>query len=383
MKRIFSLLWCVLALASCSESTAKTEEEQEVASDNFDLSTELVLGDRGAIWGFEFLPDGGIIFTERSGKIGIFKDGKVTELAGVPKVAYESQGGLLDIALHPDFANNGWIYTAYLENVGKAARMNLIRFKIENNALANVEKLLSTSATNEWKGHNGSRILFDKHGYLFWSVGEGGKTSRGGKDSPNKNAQNVKELWGKVHRLHDDGKIPSDNPVLPGNTEPTSIYSYGHRNPQGLAYNAEADEVWESEHGPRGGDELNLIKKGENYGWPFVSYGINYDEVDISGKKHEGYTEPTFQWTPSLGACGLTYLTSDKYGSWKGSIFAGALALNHVSRIYFENGVAKEEKILQDVGRVRDVVQGPDGFLYLSLEGPGRIVKVVPSPKTK
>lgn len=259
--------------------------------------------------------------------------------------------------------------------------MNLIRFRIKDNALTDIQNLHTTSSTNRWRGHNGSRIVFDNDGYLFWSVGEGGPSSRGGANSPNKNAQNVKESWGKVHRMTDDGKVPADNPVLPGNTTPTSIYSYGHRNPQGLALNPATNEIWETEHGPRGGDELNVIKKGENYGWPLVSYGINYDGVDISGKKHPGYTEPVFQWTPSLGACGLAYLTSDKYGNWKGSFFAGALALNHVSRIYFEDGVAKEEKILKDVGRVRDVVQGPDGYLYLSLEGPGRIVKLVPKKK--
>jgi glucose/arabinose dehydrogenase len=383
MKRIFTFLVIWALHASCAQAADQKDKDEGTAVivDDFTLTTEVVLGDRGAIWGFEFLPDGGIIFTERSGKIGIFKEGKVTELSGVPKVAYESQGGLLDIALHPDFANNGWVYIAYLENSGSASRMNLARFKISGNAVTELQKLHTTSATNKWKGHNGSRILFDKNGYLFWSVGEGGSTSRGGAESPNKNAQNVKESWGKVHRLTDDGKVPADNPVLPGNTAATSVYSYGHRNPQGLAYNPDKDEVWESEHGPRGGDELNLVQKGANYGWPLVSYGINYDGVDISGKKHTGYTEPTFQWTPSIGACGLTFLTSDQYGSWKGSIFAGALALNHVSRIYFENGQAKEEVILKDVGRVRDVVQGPDGYLYLSLEGPGRIVKVIPTKK--
>lgn len=371
MKKLLVLLIGITVLYSCKNSATNKFDDP-----NFKV--EDVVKDRSAVWGFAFMPNGDIIFTERKGIIGIFSEGKVTELKGVPEVAYESQGGLLGIALHPKFSENGWIYTTYLENEGENAKMNLIRFKIKDNALTDIENLHSTSATNGWKGHNGSRIVFDNEGYLFWSVGEGGKESRGGKESPNQNAQNVTEDWGKVHRMTDDGKVPADNPVLPGNTAPSTIYSYGHRNPQGLALNPATNEMWESEHGPKGGDELNLIKKGENYGWPFVSYGVNYDDVDISGKKHEGYHEPAFQWTPSIGACGLAFLTSDNYGDWKGSVFAGALALNHVSRIYFEDGVAKEEKILKDVGRVRDVVQGPDGFLYLSLEGPGRIVKVVP-----
>jgi len=382
MKSALLLLFGFITFASCAQPSATQEEEiTRPSAGGPELTTETILGDRGAVWGFKFLPDGAIIFTERSGKIGILANGKVTELSGVPKVAYESQGGLLDITLHPDYAKNGWIYTTYLENAGGNSRMNLIRFKIKNNALSDIQNLHTTSSTNKWRGHNGSRIVFDNNGYLFWSVGEGGPESRGGANSPNKNAQNVKESWGKVHRMTDDGKVPADNPVLPGNSAPTTVYTYGHRNPQGLALNPSTNEIWETEHGPRGGDELNLIKKGENYGWPLVSYGINYDGADISGKKHAGYKEPVFQWTPSIGACGLAYLTSDKYGDWKGSFFAGGLALNHVSRIYFENGTAKEEVILKDVGRVRDVVQGPDGYLYLSLEGPGRIVKVVPKKK--
>ncbi|WP_367916194.1 PQQ-dependent sugar dehydrogenase [Leadbetterella sp. DM7] len=382
MKSALLLLFGFITFASCAQPSATQEEEiTRPSAGGPELTTETILGDRGAVWGFKFLPDGAIIFTERSGKIGILANGKVTELSGVPKVAYESQGGLLDITLHPDYAKNGWIYTTYLENAGGNSRMNLIRFKVKNNALSDIQNLHTTSSTNKWRGHNGSRIVFDNNGYLFWSVGEGGPESRGGANSPNKNAQNVKESWGKVHRMTDDGKVPADNPVLPGNNAPTTVYTYGHRNPQGLALNPSTNEIWETEHGPRGGDELNLIKKGENYGWPLVSYGINYDGADISGKKHAGYKEPVFQWTPSIGACGLAYLTSDKYGDWKGSFFAGGLALNHVSRIYFENGTAKEEVILKDVGRVRDVVQGPDGYLYLSLEGPGRIVKVVPKKK--
>lgn len=377
MKKVLLIVLTFIVFTSCSQKAETKEVTQEEGGGSFELTTETILKDRGAIWGFKFLPNGDIIFTERSGKIGIFSNGKVTELAGVPKVAYESQGGLLDIALHPNFEQNEWIYTVYLENAKPQAKLNLIRFKIKDNALSDIEKLHTTSATNGWRGHNGSRIVFDNDGFLFWSVGEGGMESRGGANSPNKNAQNVKESWGKVHRMTDDGKVPADNPVLPGNTEPTTVYTYGNRNPQGLALDPNTNQIWETEHGPRGGDELNKIVAGKNYGWPLVSYGVNYDGVDISGKKHDGYEEPAFQWTPSIGACGLAYLNSDVYGSWKGSLFAGGLALNYVSRIYFEDGKAKEEVILKDVGRVRDVVQGPDGYLYLSLEGPGRIVKVV------
>lgn len=377
MRRIFLAL-TVFVLFGFTAQNCEDPSKRENQNFGGKLETETILTDRGIIWGFAFMPDGAIIFTEKDGKIGIFKNGKITELKGVPAVETESQGGLLGIALHPDFKNNGWVYIAYNNKIGDLTNVNLARFKIKDNAVADLENLLSTSATNKWKGHNGSRIVFDDKGYLYWSVGEGGVSSRGGKDSPNQNAQNVKEGWGKIHRLTADGKIPSDNPVLPGNAGPTSIFTYGHRNPQGLVFNPKAKQMWETEHGPRGGDELNLLESGKNYGWPWVSYGINYDGVDISGKKHDGFQEPVFQWTPSIGASGLAYLTSDVYGDWKDSFFAGGLALQELSRIYFENGNAKEEVLLKGIGRVRDVVQGTDGYLYISVEGPGRILKLVP-----
>lgn len=359
------------ALLSCNK-------EQNSSSNDNKYTTETLVTDRGGIWGMKVLPNGDLIFTERSGKICILSGGKVTEIIGVPEVAFESQGGLLDITLHPKYEENGWIYTTYLENAGDNAHMKLIRFKIKNNEMVEIETMHTTSATNGWGGHNGSRIVFDNNGFLFWSVGEGGAESRGGADSPNQNSQNLKESWGKVHRMTDDARIPADNPILPGNSEPTTLYSYGHRNPQGLALNPATNEIWETEHGPRGGDELNLVKPGLNYGWPIVSYGVNYDEVDISGKKHEGYEEPKHQWTPSIGACGLAYITSDIYPDWKGSLLAGGLALNKVSRIRFENGKAIEEDAFTNIGRVRDVIQGADGYIYISLEGPGRIVRVIP-----
>lgn len=379
MKRILLLCFGLLSLGAC----AQTEEyTSELKNEDFNLTTETLFSDReSSIWGFEFLPNNDIIFTERDGKIGIFSNGDIKEIKGFPAVAYESQGGLLDIALHPDYKNNGWIYATYLENTAKDAKMNLVRFKIVEDAIGNLENIHSTSATNKWKGHNGSRIVFDNDGYLFWSVGEGGPSSRGGKDSPNQNAQNVKEGWGKIHRMNDDGSVPADNPILPGNTAPTTVYTYGNRNPQGLTLNPETNEIWETEHGPKGGDELNLVKKGANYGWPWVSYGVNYDGKDISGKKHTGFEEPIFQWTPSIAACGLAYLNSDIYGEWKGSFLAGALAFTQVSRMFFEGGKVKEEVLLKGIGRVRDVLVGPDGYIYLSLEGPGRIVKVVPVKK--
>lgn len=378
MKNLILFFFSIALFGFTSQSC---ENPSKKAMENFtgELETETILTDRGIVWGFAFMPDGNIIFTEKTGTIAIYSNGEITELKGAPEVDSKSQGGMLGIALHPEYEKNGWIYIAYNDGAGEFTKTNLARFKIKDNTVTDLENLFSTSETNRWKGHNGSRIVFDEKGYLYWAVGEGGVSSRGGKDSPNMNAQNTQEGWGKIHRLTLGGKIPADNPVLPGNDEPNSIYSYGHRNPQGLVYNAQTKELWATEHGPRGGDEFNLIEKGKNYGWPLVSYGINYDGVDISGKAHEGYQEPVFQWTPSIGASGLAHLNSDIYGkNWKSSYFAGGLALQQVSRIYFEDDQAKEEVLLKGIGRVRDVVQGSDGYIYISVENPGRILKLIP-----
>jgi aldose sugar dehydrogenase len=348
--------------------------------DNFTISQETVFSDRGIIWGFEFLPNADIIFTEKIGKIGIYSNGKITELSGLPTdINTDSQGGLLDICLHPNYSTNGWIYATYSSLQGGQGLLNLIRFKIEGNSIKNIENIFKSSATNQWKGHYGSRIVFDKNGFLFLSIGEGGSTTYGGENSPNLNAQNVKEAWGKVHRMTDTGKIPTDNPILTGNSSPTTVYSYGHRNPQGLVLNTDTGEIWETEHGPKGGDELNLVEKGKNYGWPLVSNGVNYDGKMISDSHNRnGVQNPKYSWTPSIGACGLAYVSSTKYGSWKGSYIAGGLALRNLSRVAINGSEVKSSTIIENAGRVRDVKMGPDGYLYLSVESPGRIVRLMP-----
>lgn len=258
----------------------------------------------------------------------------------------------------------------------------MIRFKIDQaNAAKEVTEIFSSSATNKWLGHYGSRIVFDKNKKIFLSIGEGGSTSYGGESSPNQNAQNLTEAWGKIHRLNEDGSTPSDNPKLGVNGSITSIYSYGHRNPQGLAYDPIKDELWETEHGPKGGDELNKVIKSNNYGWPLVSYGVNYDGKIISASPTKtGITPPTHYWTPSIGACGLTIINSDKYGTWRRQFLAGGLALQYLSKLKIDADTkVTESKLLNTLGRIRDVQQAPDGYVYVSVENPGRIIKLVPN----
>ena len=383
MKKIIIASATLLSFIACNSSndtqTGVTKNPTPI-NENFTLTQETVFSDRGIIWGFEFLPNADIVFTEKSGKMGIYSNGKITELSGLPTdINTDSQGGLLDICLHPDYATNGWIYASYSSSVGGKGLVNLIRFKVEGSSIKYTENLFKSSATNQWKGHYGSRIVFDKNGFLYLSIGEGGSTTYGGENSPNLNAQNVKEAWGKIHRMTDTGKVPSDNPILAGNTSPTTVYSYGHRNPQGLVLNTDTGEIWETEHGPKGGDELNLIQKGKNYGWPLVSWGVNYDGVKISDSHNRtGIENPKSYWTPSIGACGLAYISSTKYGSWKGSYIAGGLALRNLSRVEINGSDVKSTTIIENAGRVRDVKMGPDGYLYLSVESPGRIVRLLP-----
>lgn len=383
MKTTFSIIFLVFAFLSCKtniEITTAIDSPIPVALEP-KIENEIILSNRGIIWGFDFLPNGDILFTEKTGKIGLFSEGKITEITGLPNdINSEGQGGLLDITLHPNYKYNSWIYASYSSLLGGNGALNLIRFKIENHSVKNVENIFKSSATNKSKNHYGSRIVFDNKGMLYLSVGEGGPSSYGGESSSNQNSQNLKESWGKIHRMLDDGKAPSDNPILAGNANPTTIFSFGHRNPQGLVLNTDSGEIWESEHGPKGGDELNLIEKGANYGWPLVSHGVNYDGKIISNSPlKEGISAPKHQWTPSIATCGLAYISSEKYGSWKGNYLAGGLALKYLSRI----AIAKDKtvnsyKLLENIGRIRNVKQAPDGFIYVSVENPGRIIKLVP-----
>ena len=210
------------------------------------------------------------------------------------------------------------------------------------------------------------------------AVGEGGPSSYGGALSPNKNAQNVQTEWGKIHRMTDAGAVPADNPILPGNTVATTVYSYGHRNPQGLVLNPVTGVMWETEHGAKGGDEVNTVQKGKNYGWPLVSNGVNYDGTAISASPTmAGVEAPVFTWTPSIGPCGMAFITSDSFKSWKGNLLVGGLALTYLSRLELTgNQVVRESKLLEG-NRIRNVKQAPDGSIYVSVEKPGRIIRLV------
>jgi glucose/arabinose dehydrogenase len=369
---VFSLI--LLVLQSC-----KKEPVVDLISTPF-LEFRTILTGYEIIWGMDFLPEGDMIFVEKRGKIYRMKNDIVTEITGFPQVLTSGQGGLLDIRVHPDYSVNGWIYTTFASaNPAGGGQLQLIRFKIVNDQIGNIENLFTTNGSNQWYGHYGSRIVFDKNNYLYLSVGEGGTTSYGGPNTPNNNGQNISSSWGKIHRFHDDGSIPTDNPVISGNAGPTSIYSYGHRNPQGLVLNPETGELWETEHGPKGGDEVNIITKGANYGWPAYSLGLNYDGTAISsGHTAAGITGPVYSWTPSIATCGMTFISGDNFKSMKGNLLVCGLVSQKLLRcVVSVNKITEESVLLENSGRVRNVVQAPDGSIYVSVENPGRIIQIV------
>jgi aldose sugar dehydrogenase len=384
MKKI--LFFTTMLLISCSDKKEETTPNTgSVLPETKGITLETVFSGRGIIWGFDFLTNTKIIFTEKTGNIAIYNNGTFTELTGGPTDVFsEGQGGMLDIKLHPNYASNKWIYACYSSKPDENALLNLIRFQLNDTetAIINTKTIFSTeSSNNTLFNHFGSRIVFDKDNFLYLSVGEGGPGSYGGPNATNKNAQDVKQEWGKVLRMTEDGEVPADNPILEPNTEPTYVLSYGHRNPQGLAVNSQTNEIFETEHGPKGGDEFNKIKKAANYGWPLVSHGVNYDGTTISSNPLMDGIEPALHfWVPSIGACGLAYISSDIYGNWKGNFIAGGLAKQNVTRLKLNNDTTvTTEIIVAEAGRVRNVKEGKDGFIYISVENPGRIIKLKPT----
>ena len=344
-----------------------------VESEKLKFAVDTITTELKNPWGMAFLPDGRTLVTERAGEIRIIKDGKLLDekIQGVPAVYAHGQGGLMDIQLHPDFAKNGWIYLSYSKQVADSGGTVIARAKIEGNMLTNLEELFQAVPLSKSEVHFGSRIAFDGKGYMFFTSGERGKKE---------NAQDLTNHLGKVLRLHDDGKVPSDNPFVSTLGAKSEIWSYGHRSLQGLYYDKATGILWEHEHGPRGGDELNIVEKGKNYGWPVITYGINYDSTIITDiTEKEGMEQPIHYWVPSIAPCGMTMVTSDKYPAWKGNILIGALSHQLVDRIEISDRTfVKEERLLEKIGRVRAVAESPDGYIYVAMENPGKIVRLVP-----
>ena len=329
-------------------------------------------------WGLAFLPDGDMLVNEREGKMLRYRNGVlISEIKGLPEIHAEGQGGLMDIRLHPDYSSNGWLYFAYTGLPGKGKEgwnTSIMRAKLKDNTLVDKQLLFEGNPPLTTNYHFGCKITFDDKRHLFFCVGERGTM---------KKVHDLSNDWGKVHRLNDDGSIPADNPYLNTPGARPSIWSYGHRNPQGLAISPFDGTLWESEHGPKGGDELNLIEPGKNYGWPYITFGINYDGKIISpDTAMAGMEQPATYWIPSIAPCGMTFVKGGKYKNWDGDILIGSLRFRYLVRVKLKDGkVIHKEVLLNKIGRMRNVEESPDGFLYVSLESPGMIIKLVPVPQ--
>ncbi len=313
-------------------------------------------------WGMAFLPDGRILVTERPGRLRIVEQGRLDPqpISGLPSIAAEGQGGLLDVVLHPDYQNSGWLYLSYVTEGDGGMGTEVIRARLDGGQLKDTERLFTLDRKTTSGRHFGSRLVFDRQGYLYITVGERGDRPR---------AQNLDDQAGSVIRLHDDGRIPDDNPFVGSASGKPEIFSYGHRNPQGIALHPESGAVWSHEHGPQGGDEINIIHPGLNYGWPVITYGVNYGWGTQIGEGTEkpGMAQPLYYWVPSIAPSGMSFYRGDHFPQWRDSLFVGSLKFQQLVRLELAGErVVKEERFLSGkLGRIRDVRSGPDGYLYL------------------
>ena len=381
LSRFTAIVPLALILSACGEPATPAQAQAPVTAPATpgavkSVSLELVAPAEQP-WGMAFLPDGGLLFTEKEGGLKFFAAaGEAAPVTGLPEAYVEGQAGYLGIALDPAFAENRLVYVS-LSTGTKAANSTAVvrgRLSDDNAALENVQEIFKADA-RDTAYHYGSRLAFGGDGTLFVSLGEGFKYMA--------DAQNPKNTHGTIVRINSDGTVPADNPFADGVNGKPEVWSYGHRNVQGLYYDASTDTLWATEHGPRGGDELNIIKPGNNYGWPKITYGVNYDGTIITRETAaEGMVQPETYWVPSIAPAGLTMVTSDKYPGWEGDLFSGGMNGPDglvLVRIDLQDGkVAGKENLLKGELSIRDVVQGPDGYLYVAGKDFDGIFRVVP-----
>lgn len=367
-----------LTLVAILGFSAYHPPSEVIKSEKLNFTVDTVLSGLKNPWGLAFLPNGDMLISERGGDLLLFSNGKLhpDPIKGVPEVRAKGQGGLFDLELHPNYEENGWIYISYASPIqkgekGEGANTAFMRARLKNHELVDKEVLFKASPNYKKTQHYGGRIEFDNDGYLYLSVGD-----RGGRDE----AQSLNNYRGKVYRLHDDGRIPKDNPFVGQKNASPETFSYGHRNPQGLAIHPETGDIWEHEHGPRGGDELNIIRKGHNYGWPAITYGINYSGTIITKDTVKaGMDQPVTFWRPSIAPCGMDFVTSDKYSPWKNNVLVGSLKFRYMQRVEIVNDKAVHREILlKNIGRVRVIREAPDGYIYIGTEGPGMVIRLMP-----
>ncbi|MEX0771240.1 MAG: PQQ-dependent sugar dehydrogenase [Balneolaceae bacterium] len=387
---LFLPLLFTYACGSNGDHSPETDGEGTVIqSIHHDFRVVTVAEDFQHPWSMAFLPNGDILVTERgrsgedarTGQLRIVRNGELLPdpVPGLPEIHAGGQGGLLDVVLHPDFESNRLIYLSYSKpnDDGSENTTAVIRGRFENNELGNVEEIFEAQAWSEGQGHYGSRLAFDDEGYLFITVGDRQVNPGGGIEEQREHpAQDLTTHHGKIIRLHDDGSVPSDNPFAEQEDALPEIWSYGHRNPQGLAVHPETHDVWANEHGPQGGDELNYIRPGINYGWPVIGYGVNYGPGEPLHEvvRADGMELPILHWRPSIAPGGLMIYSGDKFPKWQGNIFSGGMSGEHrvLSRVTVDGTqLVSQELLLPGEYRIRDLRTGPDGYIYLATDHRG------------
>ncbi len=352
------------------------DENETFAYNGHTYKLELVTDDVDIPWGMAQASNGDLFFGNKAGDLHRRKsDGSIQTISGLPEIRVEGQGGLMDVSLDPNFDKNQEIYLSYAkqnpENDSEGTTA-IFKGRLDGNMIVGGKDIWVGLPYLPTKYHYGSRIIWDNDGYLYLSIGDRGKRDE--------NPQNLSVAPGKIHRINSDGSIPTDNPFVNVDNAVKSIFSYGHRNPQGLAYDKKNNIIYENEHGPRGGDEINIIRPKKNYGWPEISYGINYNGTVFTEKTEEtGMEQPIHYWVPAIGVCGLAYVDSPLYPDWQGKLLSGSLKYKYLNLSKTQaNGTTTETKLFPQIGRLRTVIQGMDGYIYIGVENPGRIYKVLP-----
>ena len=373
-----SLFCSLIVVVSCSTPTEKTTG-QIFQSEVHNFTIDTIATGLKTVFGLDWLPDGRALFTERGrtdSSISVIDipSGKITRLCNTPLTYTSSDAGMLDIKVHPDYTANGWIYFAYcIMKEDSTSTLVVDRAKLDGNCLVDRQNIFKVKPFYKSSSHFGCRMQI-RNGFLFLSMGE----RYVARDS----AQTLTNHFGKIIRLHDDGRVPADNPFVNAQNALPEIWSYGHRNPQGMSFHPVTGDLWIHEHGPQGGDEINIVRPGLNYGWPVITYGEEYGGGKIGkGITHkEGMEQPVYHYTPSIAPGGMTFYNGKAFSGWKNNIFSGALALKHLNRLVIENDkVVKEERILANLNwRVRVVSQGPDGLIYITVDK-GMILRLKPA----
>jgi glucose/arabinose dehydrogenase len=390
---MFRYIYKQAIIAVTALSTLQVFAQDTYQSAHHDYKVVSVAEDLVQPWSMAWLPNGDMLITEKPGRLRLVRNGQLLPEAipGTPEVLYKGQGGLFEVVPHPNFSDNQWVYLTFAKpnanEIDDGSTTAIARGRLEDDRLTNVVELFAAQASGF--GHYGGKLVFDGEGHMFLTLGDRQDFSFGDREAlMAHSAQDRSNHQGVIVRLNDDGTVPDDNPFVGVDGVLPEIWSYGHRSPQGLAIHPITGDLWESEHGPQGGDELNLIEPGNNYGWPVVGRGVNYGAFGRPihvGISEEGMTSPTNFWVPSIATSGLMIYSGDKFPMWVGDIFSGGLIGEQLARVHLDDeyrNVVMEETLAYDMGRIRDVRQGPDGYIYLAISdrqaGPSPIVRLEP-----